>query len=293
MNFDLNPNITRRVRDKEDKHKEEPNPEDFDASILRLPNSIKPNKPETFDGGLETSVETWLFSLENFNVFYEMNDSTLIYYATSLLVGNAMNWWRLRRIAEEEGTLGIIEAWHIFKEELIAQFKPINAEKTARDKLAVLKQSTSVRDYANSFRKIMLDIPNYGESNKLDTFTRGLKYELRKEVETREPATFEKAAGIAERLDSITQQRNRNEYEPKQQSQFRQSQFRPQYTQRIVRATNPMEIDTIQTSKLSEMDKQLLKKKGCCFYCRKPGHIALDCPAKRRNNVTPLNSQNQ
>lgn len=294
MNFDSDTqNYTRGTRDDEDKLKEEPIPDDLHTSLLRLPNSIKPNKPETFDGRPKTSVETWLFSLEHFNLFHGMNDTTLVYYAASLFVDNAMNWWRLRRIAEEEGTLETIESWHVFREELIIQFKPINAEKTARDKLAALKQLTSVSDYVNNFRRIMLDIPNYGDNNKLDTFTRGLKYEIRKEIETREPLTFEKAAGLAERLDSINQQRVRNEYDTKQQSQFRQSQFRPQYAQRNVRPPTPMEIDSIQTRKLSEVDKQLLRQKGCCFYCRKPGHMALNCPAKGRSNVTPLNSQNQ
>ena len=39
-----------------------------------------------------------------------------------------------------------------------------------------------------------------------------------------------------------------------------------------------MDIDALTTSKRSD-----LMKKGACFGCREPGHMAKDCPKKKKN----------
>ena len=124
-----------------------------------------------------------------------MNDqNTLAAYAVSYLKDNMALWWRSVTNGAKDPTI----EWKMLKFALIEQFKPANANKLARDRLANLKQTTSVQAYAFAFRAIILEISNIAESEKLDRFVRGLKDRVRQEVELRDPATLEEANKIAE-----------------------------------------------------------------------------------------------
>src|SRR5258708_16966127 len=65
--------------------------------------------------------------------------------------------------------------WQMFYDGLIAMFKPVNAKKVARDKLAVLKQTHSVVRYNSEFQQLCLQINDINEAEKLDKYIRGLK----------------------------------------------------------------------------------------------------------------------
>jgi hypothetical protein len=163
----------------------------------------------------------------------------------------------------------MISSWDEFKALIGAHFKPINSVKAARDKLANHRQTRSVQEYTYRFRQIILEIPSMSEDEKLDRFTRGLKPQTRNEVELREPSSLDELVRIAERFDSISFQTNQREPE-------RRYVPRPAFVR-----NDPMEIDNIQYKKLSDHEKETLRKNGDCFYCRKHGHRAIDCPEKK------------
>ena len=37
----------------------------------------------------------------------------------------------------------------------------------------------------------------------------------------------------------------------------------------------------VPLASLSEAERQSMREKGICFFCRKPGHYLRDCPAKK------------
>src|SRR6185295_8851293 len=43
----------------------------------------------------------------------------------------------------------------------------------------------------------------------------------------------------------------------------------------------PMDLDTNRYQKLTDKDKDRLKKNQACFYCRQPGHMISACPMKK------------
>ena len=105
------------------------------------------------------------------------------------------------------------------------------------------------------------------EAEKLDRFVRGLKGQVRKEVELREPTTLNDAVRIADRVDAVTYYYGRQEQMgPKSESS----------------GPTPMEVDAIQRRGLSKADREQLQKTGKCFQCREPGHIARHCPRRTR-----------
>jgi len=233
---------------------------------------LKLSKPETYSGiSRQDDVSQWLFSMRQYLQLSGANSTDGIIYAASYLRGAAAIWWRLR--VQNYGAQGGFRNWEEFETELTNQFRPINAEKLARDQLATLTQLRSVQEYVSRFKSICLQIPNVSEGEMMDRFVRGLKPMVQREVELRDPQTFEEAVRIAERVDAIN---------------FRNRGVRPAVwnptppTTVVAQQPTPMEIDALQ-GPLTPQRRQLLARKGLCFYCREPGHQIGDCP-KRQNS---------
>ena len=187
-----------------------------------------------------------------------------------LLRDNAAIWWRSHVEDADIHVVDMITDWRSFKNALTDQFKPVNAIKTARDKLASIKQVKSVQEYSANFRSLVLEIPGITEDEKIDRFSRGLKDNVRLEVELREPATLNEAIKVADRYDTITSQHNK----ARPESVKRQTAL-PAPTGPI-----PMDIDNSRYRKLTEKDKEQLMKNRAYFYCRKLGRMISSCPAK-------------
>ena len=49
-----------------------------------------------------------------------------------------------------------------------------------------------------------------------------------------------------------------------------------------------MDLDTAQVDALTTEEKMCLQKEGCCFHCKKMGHISKNCQQRKEN--TPVTS---
>lgn len=85
--------------------------------------------------------------------------------------------------------------------------------------------------------------------NLLHRFIRGLKPEVQKEVELKDPKTWEEAVRMAERADAVFY-----------------SLHRDQRARRI--NLNTVAVQTTDRSP---------KETRVCHYCKKPGHLIKDC----------------
>src|SRR3954471_14198040 len=127
----------------------------------------------------------------------------MVYLATNLLRGDAATWWR-HHYERYIGDKATVPTWNEFEKLITRKFKPVNATKIARDQLANLRQTGSVKAYNARFTSIILEIPTIDEEEQLDRYTRGLKEKVRIEVELREPNDLEEAMRIADRFDTIS-----------------------------------------------------------------------------------------
>src|SRR4051812_48194757 len=207
------------------------------------------------------------------------NDEQAVYLATNLLRGDAATWWRhhFKKITDDEDEL---PNWKQFERLLSKKFKPINATKVARDTLARLRQTSSVKAYNAAFTSTILEIPNISEEEMVDRYVRGLKEKVRVEVELREPTDLEEAIRITDRFDTITfAYTPRTSFYPTKQPEPRQTFVKPL-------GPAPMEIDmiTLRFKKLTDEEREKLRRAGACFACRQPGHMSSQCP--RRTNQT-------
>lgn len=237
----------------------------------------KPPKPDQFFGTDDAKrVRQWIFQVENyFNVMNEP-EARRVPYATTLLRKNALLWWQSLRPEERPA------AWDDFTRVLIEYFQPISATLVARDTLARLYQKSSVKQYVEEFKAQVLNIPDITDAEKLDRFRRGLKKEVQLHVAFANPPTFDQAVTVAEQIDEVLYSHRR--YVPK-----------PPYTPRPGNPNPnravPMEIGAIQPGnddnkykKLTPEEKAELNRINGCYYCRKPGHRALECPLKKQKN---------
>jgi len=147
---------------------------------------------------------------------------------------------------------------------LKAQFQPVNNTKNARARLDQLKQKTSVRLYNTEFREVMMQLPNMHEDDRIHAYIKGLKPRVASQVAMHQPTTLLQAQGLADTMDTI---------------QF-QHQVRPQFQERRTYRQDhlgpaPMDLDAI--GKLTDTERERLRKNGGCFRCRKTGHLARDC----------------
>ena len=156
---------------------------------------VKPPKPEVYSGG--PNPDTWVFALSvYFAAVNIVQDAQRIAFASALLRGAALDWWRFTLVHQPPPT------WDAFTRALISQFMPIAAERLARDQLARLRQSDGpVRRYIFEFRRLLLRVTDITAADALHRFITGLKPQLAREVNIRDPPDLETAMSIAQRAD--------------------------------------------------------------------------------------------
>ena len=238
----------------------------------------KPALPDPFSGESlrATTLDDWIFGMELYFGITSVPADKQVLYAATLLTGHARLWYRLQAV-RSSGPVPF-SSWSDFVTALKQQCTPVNQHRRARDRLAAMHQTTSVRKYSSEFMAVCLEVPDLSDAEQLDRFIRGLKPDVRREVELRNPTSFAEALSIADRVDAITYATTHYN--------SRSNRFLP------VRPPDPtpMELGAMQRSRspspsrfaprLSVAERDKLRSEGACFYCRAKGHQIRDCPLR-------------
>ena len=229
--------------------------------------NLKPERPPTYSGKRNESLAAWLFQMERYCQLLPVPENNRVEFAGTFLKDHAAMWWQT---AYDD-----IEDWNDLKEGIKAQFQPVNSAKTARAQLDSLRQRTSVRIYNSEFRELVLQIPHMHEEDRVYQYIKGLKPSVASMVALQQPTTLLMAQGLADIADTIQyQQMPRRNFGNQGTEQPRN---RPTY-----QGPTPMDLDAI--GKLTDAERERLRKNGGCFRCRKTGHLARNCPLPNRQN---------
>jgi len=271
------------------------------------PALIKPQAPTAYSGDLKEDVALWLFQVDSWlqagRVQHELEKVVL---ATGLLRGPALAWWRTKRQQPGSPT-----DWASLQEAMLANFQLINPVETFRDQLQDLKQTSTVLDYATTFRNITVNLPTMTDEEMKFRFIHGLKQTTKEQVRMSNPATFEEAVQTAVRFDAIYRPSNRlgsygyahepvpmeldsighigsissvqrqQDFRLGQQRRRRQQHRQPRQSQRqhLQRPTGPS--SDLQGPKISQGLRLKLMQENKCFHCQKTGHLWKDCPSRK------------
>jgi hypothetical protein len=97
-----------------------------------------------------------------------------------LFTGQAQSWWHhLEKIEQTP------ETWKLMKEELYVCFRPVNEERAATERIYTLKQYAKMDDYITTFNDLITKVPSMTDAEAFRLFMRGLKHEIRNEMEKR------------------------------------------------------------------------------------------------------------
>lgn len=190
---------------------------------LCLPKGYKPQSLDTFSGLKNEDLDSWLFlATEHFKLVGITDDETKIIISGLSFRQHAKTWYMSVRgphVPPED----VITSWEVFKDTLIDHFSPVEAAKIARDELATLKQTTSVRDYTARFRQLCAIIKTIADGEMLDRYIRGLKHKIQKDVWFRAPKTFQEASKIAAHVDTLLDGAYTDNYPSRDNSPYERS----------------------------------------------------------------------
>ena len=168
-------------------------PQLANAGLLRP----QAKSPDTFDGSTPP-VNDWLFQMTLYFRATGIAQQNQLAFAASLLRGKALTWWRYHSRTGLEP-----ERFEDFAGLVQRQFQSIDSVKLARDRLANIRQKTSVERFTAEFQEIILAIPGIHEGEALDRYIRALKPRIRTEVSLRDPRSLQDAMAMAARFDAI------------------------------------------------------------------------------------------
>lgn len=228
-------------------------------------------EPSTYDGTRDAMViDSWIRTLERYADFHGWDHTRMKNYAVTLLRGRADVWYRTLEIAQDEP-----EDWLTLKRELIAYFRPENATRLARDKLAGFHQTGSLVDYINGYMDIIAALPKISEDESCDRFMRGLSNRnIRAEIRHKNAETLQEAIHVAMSYDA---------------AQHESGSYYRRYQDRSVRPVqreyrdDPMDLDAVESR--PRMNGNLT-----CFYCGNKGHRRVDCRI-RKNDIAKLEQE--
>jgi hypothetical protein len=176
-----------------------------------------------------------------------------------------------------ERTRRILGSYKEFKKALGQVFGQIDERKTAAEKIARLKQTTSVTLYIAEFQTIASSL-DWDDDALEDKFLEGLKQEVRRALiyYTEEPENLDELFERVQRID--------NELKKTREETYRQ---RRPFTEpgRRFYGKGPAQKkdgdgDTIMRGAKVDMEKA--KRERLCFHCGKPGHQARFCRTRKK-----------
>ena len=276
-----------------------PHPSAAVAADVELPRALRLPALDTFEGRTGEDLEAFLFQLHEYLEIAGVKDDVLrVRVAGMSLRGAAKTWYTYVRSpftpASEQ-----VKTYEEFLSGIKAHFTPIDPVKLARDQLAVLKQTGSVRDYTATFRQLNTRIPKMSEDERLDRYVRGLKPRTRKEVEIREPSTYDEAIRIAEKFDvafdrayatDLNGRSNRSEfYQPPRSLPTYSTAYNDSDASGFADTSDPMILNSIQVTSqdkkgpLSQDEKDRRKRLGLCAYCGDEDHDIDQCTLRPRS----------
>ncbi|KAI9921791.1 hypothetical protein PsorP6_000392 [Peronosclerospora sorghi] len=187
---------------------------------------------------------------------------------------------------------GSAAAWHQdFEKQAKKEFVSVDLQERLREKLDSLKQKhcRNLEEYIMKFHKLMSDIKEMSDLDRVMCFTRGLVMRTKREVLYRRCRITTEAMTVALEIKrshalvdeylSINNQRSRREYDQSARREYEQRTRK--YSERSPTRVHNSGVHRFGNTNLS---KEECARKKLCYYCKKPGHRLPECQSRKYKN---------
>lgn len=193
--------------------------------------------------------------------------------------------------------------WLEVKKEISDTMYEKDSAKTARDKLAGLRQGKmSAEEYVTRFEQYCFEAGDVQEAEKKDRFMRQMDESLLKEIyKASDPKSYEEMRALATRIDgrrrnpdygkgSFIERYGRNSGFGNRGNDHRSNDHRGNNNRggNSGGGPEPMDLNHMGQNKkfvrLTPEEKKLYDEKGWCKYCRSKDHSVDNCPVKPKQS---------
>ena len=252
--------------------------------------TVKPPKIKdliTFEPNKQ-KLRGWLTAADNFVYNQKIEgEENKVRVISSYLRGQAWDWFEpvlneannRSKTSWEDRTMEIMGNYREFKKALGKVFGDVDERKTAAEKLAKLKHTTSVTAYITEFQTIASSL-DWDEEAKEDKYIEGLKQEVRSGLiyYTKEAEDLDELFERTQRIDRELQ-KNKRENHYQRQPNMRSGRSFYAGSQGYKRDNDG---DIIM--KGAKVDLEKARKEQLCFNCGKKGHQAKFCRNRKEGH---------
>lgn len=173
---------------------------------MKLPHPKAGYAPIYHGEHLNMEAEGWIFDMHEYFTLTGVGNTAAeedfkLQYAAGQLKGEAKLWWRRNKLRMDGAQP--FTSFDALCDGLMKRFQPINSVVVARDRIASLKQTSSVVKYVDAFNALQLQIPDMNHSEAFDRFTRGLKPDLQKWINVHDVTELEEAISLAHKMEQL------------------------------------------------------------------------------------------
>ena len=140
-------------------------------------------------------MDGWLFSLERYFKKHNTRRADRVDCAGDFLRESALTTFR--SIENWESV-----SWEQFRSTFYTHYQAQNLQRVLRHKLSKLRQVDTISSYIDEFNKIMNQIRNMSEEDKIEYFVSGLNRETSNMVAFEEPASLVEAKALATKVET-------------------------------------------------------------------------------------------
>lgn len=249
----------------------------------------KPDTPRSFTGKRNDWITFLLQAMIYFRHYpdYFKDDTNKCIHFLGWFEGDTVRPWA-NSILITIGTpkeSELLTNWNKLLEVAAGLWGPINEKQTAQDRLAQLKQDSTIAVYTAKFQSIA-HLSEYNDEALLQAYYKGLKSEIKDMmVSITRPTNLNDMLAAAIDFEARILERARERKAEEQHSKNRNTNERT--TVRALRT--PAEEETqkvdVKALRLSDEERTKRMREGRCFRCDETGHLAKDCPKKPKNPV--------
>ena len=169
------------------------------AAMEPLPAGMKMPKLKRIEAKSDKALRQWFRQLKAYLRAYQMSeeDSRSVFFASQHFDGALETWWQSCAESSDDPVTGGFASVEELAQGAYKQFSGRDMADVARDRLDSIRQTGSVRPYANLIRENLVYLPHRTEGDNIHTFRRGLKPGVGQALALKKPTSLAQAIEMA------------------------------------------------------------------------------------------------